>query len=612
MNSARVSIVEITSAPGLTFSLPAAYLQAYTESVSTLSSCFRFDRLVSYGNNDVDDIVQDIIVQAESSGIPSVLAFTIYFWNRDATRNVISCIRKLWPDVFIVVGGNDIEVEFNEDFARDSLVDFVCFGEGEEVFAEVLHEIADILSGRKLRSESPTFHRTIRQIKDIDQIPSPFLTGVITKEEVASASMIIFETNRGCPFLCSFCYWGGAVGSRVRRFSEQRIRDEIRFILRHISSGTTLFLADANFGMHKHDVTFAKLLKREVQHSKKELLLFVNWAKNTSDRVIDVAKILFESNLIGAVTLSAQSMTPAALEACGRKNIPYVQYLEMQKRFQAHGIPTYTELIIGLPPETITEFYSGVEKVLLSGGHPVVYPLLLLKNTELASVEMRSKWKLSVVQLPYQFLGSNGAVVDTVVGHQKLSREEWQNALEFVLIMALAYHVFARDTIRSICEVTGKPQVEALQAIQNALVDGTIVLHGNARAIFTNHTESLVEPKKFDRALIEACIGSNAIPDHLHYQAITIEMLGIMSENWSLFENLLQSIVGVIDGEGIGGSNKMEEAMQRDLHWVQWLAKEIFQNRSTESEGGVAPDSLLLGVYHGAVSRRVIDKEVTI
>ena len=64
------------------------------------------------------------------------------------------------------------------------------------------------------------------------------------------------ETNRGCPYKCAFCYWGGAVGQRVRAFSRERLRAELEVFAKH--KVHTIVACDANFGMLPSDVEFVE------------------------------------------------------------------------------------------------------------------------------------------------------------------------------------------------------------------------------------------------------------------------------------------------------------------------------------------------------------------
>jgi len=37
--------------------------------------------------------------------------------------------------------------------------------------------------------------------------------------------LAVFETNRGCPFRCTYCYWA-AYNAKVHKFSANRVFDE--------------------------------------------------------------------------------------------------------------------------------------------------------------------------------------------------------------------------------------------------------------------------------------------------------------------------------------------------------------------------------------------------
>ena len=68
------------------------------------------------------------------------------------------------------------------------------------------------------------------RIANLDDIPSPFLEGILPfrdKYGKAIYDVALLETNRGCPYSCAFCYWGGAIGQKVRAFSRERLREEL-------------------------------------------------------------------------------------------------------------------------------------------------------------------------------------------------------------------------------------------------------------------------------------------------------------------------------------------------------------------------------------------------
>ena len=95
------------------------------------------------------------------------------------------------------------------------------------------------------------------RVNDLNVIASPFLSAAIELTDGQGRfryDVALMETNRGCPYKCSFCYWGGAVGQRVRAFARERLRAELEIFARH--KVHTVVLCDANFGMLRGDADF--------------------------------------------------------------------------------------------------------------------------------------------------------------------------------------------------------------------------------------------------------------------------------------------------------------------------------------------------------------------
>ena len=79
-----------------------------------------------------------------------------------------------------------------------------------------------------VRSFAP---KNATRIADLDTIPSPYLLGLLDPFGAAQAGAVI-ETNRGCPYGCTFCDWGSATLSRIRKFSLDRVFAELEWSAR--------------------------------------------------------------------------------------------------------------------------------------------------------------------------------------------------------------------------------------------------------------------------------------------------------------------------------------------------------------------------------------------
>ena len=99
--------------------------------------------------------------------------------------------------------------------------------------------------------------------EDLDEIPSPFLTGLMDPF-LKDGYYPIVETNRGCPFSCTFCVWGISALNKVLKFSMQRVKEELNYVAKSSFKSSAIVLGDANFGILPRDVQIAEHVRRGV------------------------------------------------------------------------------------------------------------------------------------------------------------------------------------------------------------------------------------------------------------------------------------------------------------------------------------------------------------
>ena len=57
------------------------------------------------------------------------------------------------------------------------------------------------------------------------------------------------QTNRGCPFTCTFCVDGVDAVQKVNQFSMERVKNELNYIGQNVTENVhTLHFSDLNFG----------------------------------------------------------------------------------------------------------------------------------------------------------------------------------------------------------------------------------------------------------------------------------------------------------------------------------------------------------------------------
>lgn len=514
----EVHLVDLTSVAGMTYSPTLGYLQAAAQSDPDIATACSFHKHVLVARGALFGRVCEQVLGAMRD--PFVVAFSVYYWNRAKSLKLARLVKRRWPRCHVVVGGNDVTHQQDAVFAEAPWVDVLVHGEGELRFREVL---ALLLRGDTDMStvDGVSFRRGDRvvttvpaaRIADLDSVPSPLLDGAYTDAELAATSMVIYETNRGCPYSCAFCYWGGATNSKVRQFPFERVVAELERVVRCVRDGTLLFVADANFGMLPRDPDIARALVRLCEEHDKRLGFIAAWAKNTNDRVVQTALVLHEAGLLKSVTLSAQSFDPSTLALANRSNLRPDRFRDLHARFRDLGITTYTELIWGLPGESYASFKSGVEEVLEVGGTAVVYPLTLLNNTDYTAERFRTNHALTTRRIPAD-VSNPELLADMVVAHSTMTEQDWLRGLDFRLALFLCQKTLMRATLRFLRARTGVRIVDLCDRLVDFLVDCP---DPAVAAVARGYQDAWRDPDRMDWDLLAAELGEDFLADESYY-----------------------------------------------------------------------------------------------
>lgn len=379
----------------------AGLLQAYTiRYANELSRYVFLPILLDY--KPIEEAVSDIL-------LADVFAFSTYVWSYQYNLTLAKAIKARKPEALIIFGGPQVP-DHAEDFLRQHpWIDVCVHGEGERTFFNLLESLpeanwSEIAGISWLDSQGIFQHhpQALRQ-KDLDTFPSPYLMGLF--DELVKKHnyywVALWESNRGCPFSCTFCDWGSNVAAKVRRFGLERVRAEIDWFAEHKIFNVTG--CDANFGLLPRDLEIADYFVEVRQRTGYPKILFVQGAKNTTERSYQVNKKIIQASLGDMVTISLQSLNPVALKSIRRDNISLEAYRELQRRCNEEDINTYTDFLVGLPGETYDTFADGIEQLILEGQHHLInlHNVYVLPNAELNQPEYRQKYGIRTVKIPH-------------------------------------------------------------------------------------------------------------------------------------------------------------------------------------------------------------------
>ena len=273
---------------------------------------------------------------------------------------------KRWKNCIIVYGGPQAR--------KRPWVDKVIYKEGEISFANFLLE-KDIV---------------VERIKDLNSLPSPYLNGVFDhyfKKYDNYVLNAVLETNRGCPYKCTFCDWGGVTYSKIHKFDLKRIFEELEWFSNHKIEHITC--TDANFGIFKErdEKIVDKLI--QLKHEYEYPYVFsTNWAKNSNEDILNIALKLKTASMLRKLGLSLQSLNLDVLTNVKRKNMELNNLSNILKQAKERDLEVMVEMILNLPGETKETWIENYCN-LLSNDNIFIdsYPLTVLKNSELGKKE---------------------------------------------------------------------------------------------------------------------------------------------------------------------------------------------------------------------------------
>ena len=339
------------------FPYSIAMLIGYIKTKKELDQNLKFERTFVLREKVDDDIQKCKDLE--------ILLCSCYVWNWEITNYFAKEVKKINPNCLIVFGGPQVPNHSEGFFEEYPYVDILVHGEGEYVLANFF---AAFLKNKNYSNVNGIETKDFRnppepRIDNLEAIPSVYLTNLMwdVVEKIEGVHWLAsWETNRGCPYACTFCDWGSATATKMRKFSDERLFKEIEWF----ANNKILFIycCDANFGIYQErDLALATKIKEESQRTNYPEQFRMAWAKFSSDKIIPIAKQLQDGGLLNAITLAVQSLDELTLDIIKRENIKFDKFTELTTIFREHNIPTYSEIIMGLPGETLESFKNGLE-----------------------------------------------------------------------------------------------------------------------------------------------------------------------------------------------------------------------------------------------------------
>ena len=576
----------------------ASYIYAYAKKIFGNEFDFKLFKLPAHLEEEL------------RSTSPTIFSFSNYSWNLELGYKFALLAKQRDPNVVTVFGGPNFPTDENEklDFLKKKpAIDFYIELEGELGFVDLVIKLSENnFSAEQLKKLEKKIFNTcyihddklitgsIQRIKDINIIPSPYLTGALDQSfQLPLIPMI--ETTRGCPFTCTFCADGLDIKSKINRYETQRTREELQLIAKNINKVDELIVTDLNFGMYKQDMETAKEIANIQKNYNYPISVDAPAGKNMPKRIINIASIMKGWSMGGVI----QSSDPDVLKAIKRSNISisaYQDLIDFGNKQKTNR--TYTEIILGLPSDTKERHFKslrlGVEK---SVNNLRMHQAMLLTGTEMASKRDREKYGLVTKfrTLPgnvgnYNILNEEHPVAEIeeiVVGSNTLSMNDYVECRIMNLIIKTFYNNNIFNEIHSMQRAMGISPFDCLVYIKDHEEMYTEKVKKIIESFVTETTEDLFDTREKAN---EYVLSPNVINKYINGELGTNELFFHSSLLFNEFKDIsdliFESVKRVIKQKGL--LTPLIENYLTDLKRFTLMRKNIPLNNT---------ESVLLGEF---------------
>jgi radical SAM superfamily enzyme YgiQ (UPF0313 family) len=329
------------------------------------------------------DIAERILAEE-----PRIVGLGVYIWNVAPTTQVIAILKRLRPQLRVILGGPEVSHE-TEGQPAVRLADHVILGEADREFAKVCDMI--------LAGTAPGSKVIRPALPDLNSLTLPYEH--YTDADIAHR-VVYVEASRGCPFSCEFCL--SSLDTGVRVFPLDAL---LSAFARLLDRGVRLFkFVDRTFNLNIE--VSRTLLQFFHERYRPDLLLHFEMIP---DRLPEGLREWIARFPAGALQfeIGVQTFNPEVSDRIHRRQ--NLERLEDNLRFlrRETGVHLHADLIVGLPGESLESFAAGFDRLLALDPHEIQVGILKrLRGTPI--VRHDATWGMIYSpDPPYEILENN-------------------------------------------------------------------------------------------------------------------------------------------------------------------------------------------------------------
>ncbi len=298
------------------------------------------------------DIVEAILAEQ-----PRIVGFGVYIWNIEETSKVVAMLKRVAPDITVVLGGPEVSHEWEaQEIVQHA--DYLITGWGDVSFPKLCYAL--------LHGPRPLRKLIAGEQPPLAEIRLPYRC--YTDHDIAHRLLYV-EASRGCPFKCEFCL--SSLDKTAWPFDIDAFLNEMDALYRR---GARHFkFVDRTFNLNIK--TSLRILEFFLERMSEELFLHFEVIPDHLPDKLKEAILRFPPGSL-QFEVGVQTFNPEVQALISRKqdNAKTEENLRwLRQHSQAH---LHVDLIIGLPGEDMASFAAGFNRLVALDPHEIQVGIL--------------------------------------------------------------------------------------------------------------------------------------------------------------------------------------------------------------------------------------------
>lgn len=313
--------------------------------------------------------IQEFVIGAKTTDLverilahgPRIVGFGVYIWNVEETTRLVAMLKRVAPDVTIVLGGPEVSHETGEQEIV-KLADYVVTGWGDVTFPKLCREILD--------GPKPIMKVHAGVQPPMEDIVLPY--SLYSEEDIAHRTLYV-EASRGCPFKCEFCL--SSLDKTAWPFPLDTFLAELELLY---SRGARLFkFVDRTFNLNvKTSLRIMQFFLDKIEAAPNDPV-YAHF-ELVPDHLPEALKETIAKFPAGALQfeIGIQSFNPEVQSLVSRrqnneKAAENIRWLTRHSTAHLH-----VDLIAGLPGEDVASFARGFDHLVSLGAEEIQFGIL--------------------------------------------------------------------------------------------------------------------------------------------------------------------------------------------------------------------------------------------